>query len=548
MPSIREFDAPQLQIRPNEAGTDAAAQAGRRIGAFYHQMGQDIGGSVQKLGDAYEEHQATQEISHGLASYAQGLNGLSQQWNATAKSADPNDPTIGQQFHDGTVQPWIEQWQSSFKTEAGKKWAATKAGELQQHMYEKTAADMSTLAGDAAITNMETAKNNFSQLVMNDPSSHDMAQQAWRDSVEAMIQHNPNLTADAAAKLRQHYLTEGGQEIAKGTVYGVAGNNPQLARTMLASGKFGNYLDADQVKSLDGYAQTVQRANDEAQKAAVAAQRKQEDDDFKGSLNKVQLSLVQPDGSILPSPSFYKDVLALSTMPGAGRNPGEIKSLVDMAAAAREHQINHTFVSSDPQTYITLSKRVGLPVTAGGLTPAEVNTAYAQGRLSDHDFSKLHEEIQKGDKENDPAQKELTRRRTEFLESIKTQMGQTGPLGSFLKPEAAARFYAFQQDTENREDALKAAGKTPAEIMATIYNPRDAAYQGARVSAYSLSTKEGLAAATASAKGAPLYTPAPSLSATTEAGIKNAPAPAQPNANAFNKLSPAQQEWIKAHQ
>lgn len=563
MPQIQEFDAPSsLTVRPNDAAVEGAVQAGRRIGGFYSQIaaGQreegeanrrtldTFGGDLKQFAKAYDEHQTNMEVSHGLATYATAFNNLSQQWNDTAKNADPNDPTVAQRFREETLKPWADQFVSSFKTSGGQRWAQAKVAELTQHMYEKTAADMSTLAGNAVIQNLQTSENQFSQAAMNDPSAHDVIQEAARANIHAAIAANPNLSAEEASRVAAHYTQATGTEIAKSAAYGAISANPQAGRELLASGKLANYLDGDQVKALDGYAQTVQRAGEEAAKAAKAQQQKQEDEEFKAGLGQVTLTMVRPDGSILPAPDFYKNILTLAAMPGAARNPAELKSLVDMAATARKNQEDHVFVQSDPQTYTRLAGRVGVPATQGGLSAIEVNQAYAQGRLSDHDFTKLHEMVEKAASDKDPAEKELTKRRTEFLEGMKAGVGDVGPLGTFLKPEAASRFYAFQVDTQNREDALRAAGKTPAEIMATMYNPRDAAYQGARVSAYQIGTKEGLAQASAKAAGKAAYVGAPSLTATAEAGIQNAPQPSQPNAAAFQKLSPAQQAWIKAHQ
>lgn len=568
MPKIEEFNGGNLALRPNDAAVEGAVQAGRRIGAFSNQTAQGeriagemtrrIGGEfsqdLNQLGTAYEAYQARQEISHGMATFATGMNNLSQGWNATAKTADPNDPTVSQKFHDETVQPWVDQFVGSFKTKAGQRWAQEKAAELTTHMYEKSAADMSTLAGEATIQNMEVAKNQFSQMTMNDPSSHDVAQQSWRDMVETTLQHNPNLTADQAARIREHYTTDGGKEIAAGAFYGVAGNNPGLARQMLADGKWGNYFDADQVKVLDGYAQTVQRANDERVKAAEAQQRKQEDDEAKAALGQAQAGMVDKQGNILPDPNFYKNLTTLMQMPGIQRDPSGLKSLIEMANTARDHYINHTNVNSDPQTYINLSRNVN-----NGLSASQINDAYSKNLLSDHDFNKLQEMVAKADRSTDPAEKELTRRRTEFLDSIKTQMGTTGPLGTFLKPEGAQRFYQFQVDTQQKEDALRAAGKSPVEIMDTLYNPRHSSYQGAAVGAYSINTKEGAAIAAAAAAGKTVYMNPPDAERTRLIQQGQAPLPTAQDltkptdqnkvrqSEAMSKLSPAQQAWIKAH-
>src|SRR5262249_5908293 len=149
-------------LQPTDRGTESRVQQGRRIGAAYnqvaeslrdmgHRMGQQLGGAIRDAGDAAVQYQTHREISQGVGSYALLQDSLITQWNDLAKKADPNDPTVRQSFIEGTLTPGLQKWADAFQTEGGQKWAQERQRALLDHMYEKTAADMGTLAGQAVV-------------------------------------------------------------------------------------------------------------------------------------------------------------------------------------------------------------------------------------------------------------------------------------------------------------------------------------------------------------------------------------------------------------
>ena len=107
MPNIRGYDTPNLGLQPSETGVEAFAGAGRRIGAFGSQVaatlstvGGQLGSAVRNAGDAavaYEDHR---EISHGMAAGAELIANLNDDWNNTAKNADPNDPSVAAKWRE----------------------------------------------------------------------------------------------------------------------------------------------------------------------------------------------------------------------------------------------------------------------------------------------------------------------------------------------------------------------------------------------------------------------------------------------------------------
>ena len=96
MPNITPYQAPQnLGFQPSETGVEAVAGAARRLGAFgnqradaYNQEGQELKGAVADAGAVAVDYMDHREISAGAATFAKLQDNLTQQWNATAKTAD----------------------------------------------------------------------------------------------------------------------------------------------------------------------------------------------------------------------------------------------------------------------------------------------------------------------------------------------------------------------------------------------------------------------------------------------------------------------------
>jgi len=98
MPQIPEYTAKPPGITAPETGVEAFAMAGRRIGAFYHQEGGELAGALSGAAREAQDFLDHQEISHGAVAYAGLMGDLTDEWNKTVASADPNDPTVAGKF------------------------------------------------------------------------------------------------------------------------------------------------------------------------------------------------------------------------------------------------------------------------------------------------------------------------------------------------------------------------------------------------------------------------------------------------------------------
>src|ERR1044071_2017459 len=124
MPNIREFDTGQLGLQPSEIGVEATAAAARRSGAFFHEaaqdfttLGQRVSSAIRDAGDAAVKYLEHREISQGAANFTALQDAKTKEWNATAKSADPNDPSVATRFREESLDPSLDKFKTTFMTE-----------------------------------------------------------------------------------------------------------------------------------------------------------------------------------------------------------------------------------------------------------------------------------------------------------------------------------------------------------------------------------------------------------------------------------------------
>lgn len=232
MPNIPSFNAPSnLGLQPTEIGVDAQAAAARRINSAYNQAGQGIENTGQRLGSAIGgaisaggkiavDQMDHEQISHGAKAGSELLLQKEQEWNDTAKQADPNDPSVAGKFREESLEPALEQFAAGFTTEKSQAWAERFVDQVRQHMDNKTTADMSRAAGIAVHTNTVMAANNFATAAYNDPSSLAISRDAFNHSLEGIVGSSPTLTADDAAAVRTKVGFDGNKQIVRAAIAG----------------------------------------------------------------------------------------------------------------------------------------------------------------------------------------------------------------------------------------------------------------------------------------------------------------------------------------
>src|SRR5580698_1212446 len=131
MAQIREYSAPSgEELRPSDLGENSLVKAARNIeyqgsaaADAVKQGGAEIGRGIARYGELADKHATFQEISQGAASFAQLRNATDAIANQAFKDPNQNtDPDLQNKITQ-QVSPLIDQWQASFKSDGGQRWA-----------------------------------------------------------------------------------------------------------------------------------------------------------------------------------------------------------------------------------------------------------------------------------------------------------------------------------------------------------------------------------------------------------------------------------------
>lgn len=300
MPNIRELDAPKgLGIQPTEMGIDAAVRAGRTIGANYNEAGSAIAGigerasgAIQAAGDAAVRYVEHRETMAGAKAFTDLTQNITDEWNKTAKGADPNDPAVAAKFRAEVLEPKLEKMRDSFLTEGGQKFADAKIAGLREHMFEKTSADMASLAAAAVSSNMREMANTTSNTAMTDPSAVPFLLKNVDSDVGTLVGNSPNIKGAVAAKAQIELSEKMKESIVKAGAIGAIRNSSDPEKTADEWGaRYPKYINGAELKQLGQEAKRQRNADISTQRwndhLAKVAREDQSDETEKGYLRKL---------------------------------------------------------------------------------------------------------------------------------------------------------------------------------------------------------------------------------------------------------------------
>lgn len=332
MANIQTFDTPSLGLRPSETGVESAAGAARRIGGLYNQeassleqLGRDteslgqfkgqalrsagnaIAGGIEAGGAAYVNYLDHKEISHGAATFAQAQDNLTQQWNDTIKTADPNDPSVRAKFMEENFDTWADNFRSAFTTQRSQDWAEAHIDALREHMFQKTAADMSTMAGIAVKKNISDATRAMTNTAITDPSSVPYLLGSIEHTINGMVSSSPSLKGVDAARISSDVSESTKAEIVK---YGAIGaiqksGNPEATADEWIK-KYPQYIDGAEAKALAGNARQQIRARNYDDETARRKAKEIAQDKSADLTNQYLIDVRSRDPRIASDPTAVK--------------------------------------------------------------------------------------------------------------------------------------------------------------------------------------------------------------------------------------------------
>lgn len=465
MAQIAQYDAgTNIGLQPSELGIEARANAGRSIGRSMAQTGEAIGSGLASVGKTVEQVQYHQEISRGGAEFAKTFAGLDQQWNQTVKNADPNDPAVAQKFIQEQVEPTLEKMRGGFGTPQGRNWAESHISQMREHFFAKTSADMSTMAGIAARTNITTLTNQLSNAAISDPSSLKTSLGLVQSSINAMVDSSPNLKPTEAADMKARLLQESQATIVKAAALGAIGINPEAGLKKFSSPEYSKYISGAELKSLEQQAKAVQRA----ERADYSFQKQMQRDQQKDASDQRESDYLQKLHS--GDPEQMKQVSAKA-----------IANDDKLTREARERMIGIVERETKPEAAAKVSNQTAMDLVSRIRAPAgdpsridsldPIYSAYEKGQLNKADLKFVREEYANI---RTPDGQKLGQQQEDFIKGVKAQISNSNPMMGKLDPTGDQQLYRFTFDLQQKVEQYRKAGKDPRDL----FDPSKPDYMG----------------------------------------------------------------------
>lgn len=469
-------------LTPSDKGIQAEELAGRRIGAYGHQIQSDL----HSIGDQIEQHQATMEVS---ALYKTGVdmeNNFEQGWaQFTADPANKGRTDLADAYMKEHVEPLIEEWGSHAKTDRGREVALQMGERIRSGMFERTSADQSALDAETAHENLTGTVNGLARGAAIDPSSMEAKLGAANTAVEAIASTIPNVERRTAfqeemgAQARHDIVVSaytGMAEAAKQQVAqtGDPTKSPALAamRQAFADGRGAEEVRGPEFQEFGKMADEAERAGQEQYKVGQAAADKSAELQYKGQATQLTTAISDAVASGQP---ITRDMLEardkLVADPRAAALIGpEIDKVNALIRDAVKAQADRSYVVTNPHVSADLVGR--LTLAAGdprAISEAELVNDVANGQLSKDDYSMFHQALPRiaGDPKFKAAQETIDH----WMEGYKAQI-----TGGGAYPGGAAAFAQFKHDAQMNFMQWGASendwGKA-VEIMTNEQNPRN---------------------------------------------------------------------------
>lgn len=441
MPQLEEFTAGSGQLEIPDRGAEAFAQEGRRVGAFYHQMGADFKGDY----DVFHQHQVDMDTSNTLtASSTAHVNALKQLQTLVADPKAADHPEMGQALIDQYTQAQND-IAAHASTEEGRRLGQRLAAERIEQFSDHVASQMSILAGGKAAQNYETYVNNDANTVADDPSQlpsilqdlaqhHDLAR-PHNLTAEGQVQYDDLLSKNQARVTMAAYLSAahiGEQQIANGR----PGTALDAAQKMLDAGVGMDVAGVDKAQIQDRL-DLARTQGAERVKVNNAAAKAATEEQTNATIGRIRGALLPGPNGEPPDPRAASAALgelhALVSSPDpvvaatAGREAEAIGNLIKTQA---DDRLKGTFVQDDPSKIAEINQRRSIPPgQPGALTKVDLDDMRTNHQISEQTY--VEQTRRFDDLSNNAPLREGEARLTSFFKSSVAPMIDHGAAQDF---------------------------------------------------------------------------------------------------------------------
>ena len=463
MPNIREISGPSdLGIRPDDRAMESTANAGRRIASLYSSaaearasVGRTANSTIQDVGQTVVKYMDNREISAGAAKFADLMAGLDRDWNERVAKADPNDPGVAQKFLEEVVNPRLDQMREGFNTENSTRFAETQIQHLRTHFVSKTSADMATLAGVAARSNINSLTNQLSNAAISDPSSLRTSMKLVENSVGAMVDSSPTLRGVDAGKMKLELTDAAQAAIVKAAAIGAINANPEKGLKQFSGPEYSKYISGAELKQLEQQARTVERARRVDENYALQNQK-----------------LFRQEASDNREGEYLQKLHSDDPKEKASVSAAVIANDYTLTREARERMINIVERETKPAAAAKVSNATANDLITRIRAPEgdptritdtnQIYKALEDGKLNKSDFKFVIEEFKNL---RTPEGEELGKQQDEFIKSVKPMIDKSNPLLGKIDQSGGLQMYAFTLALKKKVDEYRKAGKDPRDLM-----------------------------------------------------------------------------------
>ena len=312
-------------------------------------FGSAVSRGGQQLARRIQERKAQSEISELNAEFARAQSELTVAWQERLATADPNDDTTAETFRNEVVAQRLEAIKELANTRESKAFFERAAAGLSSGFLVTTEAGQRGLRETAAVQNFDTMLNQMGDSVTTDPLSFDSVLTMSELQLEGLVQ-SEGLSREKALVLKQAAQSK----IAIGAATGLINRDPGLGRQEIESGRFSEFIDAQEKNRLLAYADSQERAiaaaEEKARKRAAGAAQvsaMQQAINTDGSINVESLPQIQAD--IIRDPDLASD-------------PASLRATVNfLDALAEDATSGAKFGQTNPAVFNNIMQRATLP-------------------------------------------------------------------------------------------------------------------------------------------------------------------------------------------
>lgn len=518
MPNIETYSNQMEGPQPTDRGSSAFAMEGRRVGAFYHQIGESVGGAVARVGEDVQKHETRVELMQQAADISDLHAKYVDRANKITATTKPEDIEAAMSGLRDDLNKDLDNLGQKYTTDGAQDVFIRARAGISDDIFSRTSTDAARSVATGAVANVEEMRNRWSSAASQDGTGFENYINMSGLYIDGLVHPaggGLGLPMEQAISLKK----EVAHDIALAAARNLASSNPAGYKKLASDGRFDKYLTGEEQEGVNHYADEQARATLAGQRAQEEEVRRQQKDFYNTKMNDLVARITQPDGTFKVGPAEMKEAVDISMLPGAGAEGRA--GLEFMHHAAKPEAATQV---SDPATYEALRQRISSSSTHP-LTEIDLKNAFSSGNLSYKDYTDFHNLIKP---DADP---QATRNREDvnrFLDTFKTAITGGGASSPAWQALGARQYYNFQIDVTNRFNAGIQKGLTADEMLRDVKSPN---YLGNLVPHY-VPTQDQLTAAAADPTGFKLTQPSRPANAGTAAPRAVVPAsrplPGQP--------------------